>query len=53
MFENNDPKQSEEVFLSFLNDISENVEYRSIQVVGYTIELTKLRVNGSTTMIVR
>ena len=52
MFENNDPKQSEEVFLSFLNDISENVEYRSIQVVGYTIELTNLRVNGSTTMIV-
>lgn len=52
MFEENDSKQSEEIFSNFLNDISENVEYSSIQVVGNTIELVNLRVYGSTTMIV-
>jgi len=52
MFEGNDTKQSEEIFSNFLNDISENVEYSSIQVVGNTIELVNLRVYGSTTMIV-
>lgn len=52
MFEENDTKQSEETFSNFLNDISENVEYSSIQVVGNTIELVNLRVYGSTTMIV-
>jgi len=52
MFEGNDPKQSEEIFSNFLNDISENVEYRSIQVIGNTIELVNIRVYGSTTMIV-
>lgn len=52
MFEENDPKQSEETFSNFLNDISENVEYSSIQVVGNTIELVNLRVYGSTTLIV-
>lgn len=50
MFEGN--KQSEEIFSNFLNDISENVEYRSIQVMGNTIELVNLRVYGPTTMIV-
>jgi len=52
MFKENDPKQSEETFSNFLNDISENEEYSSIQVVGNTIELVNLRVYGSTTMIV-
>ncbi|WP_209511034.1 FtsX-like permease family protein [Sedimentibacter acidaminivorans] len=52
MFESKDPKQSEEIFSNFLNDISENVEYTSIQVVGNTIEDVHLRVHGSTTMIV-
>lgn len=52
MFEGSDPKQSEEIFSNFLNDISENVDYSSIQVVGNTIELVNLRVYGSTTMIV-
>ncbi|RBP66037.1 putative ABC transport system permease protein [Alkalibaculum bacchi] len=52
MFEENDPKQSEETFSNFLNEISENVEYSSIEVIGNTIELVHLRVYGSTTMIV-
>lgn len=50
MFEGN--KQSEEIFSNFLNNISENVEYRSIQVIGNTIELVNLRVYGSTTMLI-
>jgi len=52
MFEDNDPMQSEEKFWGFLNDISKNTEYSSIQVLGNTIELVNLRVYGSTTMIV-
>lgn len=52
MFEYNDSKQSEQIFSNFLNDIAENVEFRSIQVLGNTIELVYLRVYGSTTMIV-
>lgn len=52
MFEGNDPKQTEEKFSKFLDDISKNVEYSSIQVISNTIELVNLRVYGSTTMIV-
>lgn len=52
MFEGNDSNQSEALFSDFLTEVSKNVEYSSIQVIGYTIELVNLRVYGSTTMIV-
>lgn len=52
MFEEDNSKQSKEIFSNFLNDISENQEYSSIQVVVNTIELVNIRVYGSTTMIV-